>query len=80
MLEKDISEEQLRKIGIQLRVLRKEYYKCGYIEFADKVDMDKKTYYNLEIARKDYTIRNLLKVLAMYPEISLSDFFKRAGL
>ena len=76
----DISQELLIKIGAHLRKLRKEYFKCGYIEFAHKVGMDKKTYYNLERGEKDYNIGNFLKVLSTYSNISLSQFFKDAGL
>ena len=80
MTEKDISLEQLKKIGTHLRKLRKENFRCGYIEFATKAEMDKKTYYNLERGEKDYTLGSLFKVLAIYSDLSLSKFFKDAGL
>lgn len=80
MVEKEISKEQLVKIGNHLRFLRKQFYKCGYIEFAQKVGMDKKTYYNLEMPKNDYSMGNLIKVLEMYSDMSLSSFFKEAGL
>jgi DNA-binding XRE family transcriptional regulator len=80
MSEKNISKEKFEKIGSHLRILRKQFYKCGYIEFAQKVGIDKKTYYNMEKPKNDYSIGNLIKVLEMYDDMNLSTFFREAEL
>jgi len=75
------NQDQLKRIGEQLRNMRNQHYKVGYIEFATKVvHMDKKTYYNLERGERDYKIGNLLKVLTHYSNYSLEQFFHDAGL
>ncbi len=75
------NQDILTKIGAQLRMMRNQHHKIGYIAFAeDIVQMDKKTYYNLERGERDYKIGNLLKVLSQYPNYSLEQFFRDAGL
>ena len=73
-------QEWLLKIGAQVRKLRKEKAKMGYIEMSEKVGLDKKTYYNIERAVNEYNITSLMKIIDFYPKMTLSNFFKQAGL
>ena len=71
----------LSKIGKQVRKLRKEKTQLGYIDFAKKVKLNKKTYYKIERGEGDYNISNLIKIISYYsPDISLTKFFYDAGL
>ena len=81
MVTNNDNKDILIKIGQQLRKMRKQHHKIGYIEFAEEiVRIDKKTYYNLERGERDYKIGNLLKVLSHYPNYSMEQFFRDAEL
>ena len=75
-----VHQEWLVKIGKQVRKLRKEQAKLGYIKFAEKICIDKKTYYKIERAEGDYNITNLMRVISFYPKLTLQEFFKETGL
>ena len=73
-------QEWLVKIGRHVRKLRKERTKMGYIEFAEQIGLDKKTYYKIERGEGDYNITNLMRVISYYPKLTLQEFFKETGL
>ena len=81
MVTNNDNQDILIKIGAQLRKMRKQQFKVGFIKFAEEiVHMDKKTYYNLERGERDYKIGNMLKVLSYYPDYTLEHFFHDAEL
>lgn len=73
--------EIMKQIGNHVRKLRLEKTKVPYSDFAkNKIEINKNTYYNIERGEKDYNISWLLKIISHYPDLSISKFFKDAGL
>lgn len=70
-------EGHLLAIGQKLRELRQNGgFEGGYVGFAiHHVGMQPKQYWKLEAGTANFTIRSLLKVLAVH-EISLGEFFE----
>ena len=73
-------QEWLLKIGAQVRKLRKTETNLNYIDFANIIGIDKKTYYKIERAEGEYNITTLMKIISYYPKMTLSKFFRLAGL
>jgi predicted transcriptional regulator len=76
----DLHQRWLVKIGKQIRKLRKERTKMGYIEFSKQVGMDKKTYYKMERGEGDFNISSLMRIISFYPELTMQEFFAEAEL
>ena len=73
-------QEWLVLIGKQVRRLRKEKTNLNYIDFATTIGLDKKTYYKIERGEGEYNITTLMKIISHYPKLTLSKFFRLAGL
>ena len=67
----------LEDIGKRLRELRKDKTDLNYIDFAKTVGINKKTYYAIEKASKDYNITSFIKVLSYYPDDTVKDFIQK---
>ena len=76
----DLHQEWLLTIGKHIRKLRKERTAMGYIEFAEKIGMDKKTYYKIERGEGNFNITNLMRIVSFYKEMTMQEFFAEAEL
>lgn len=70
-------DDTLKAIGNRLKELREAGgFEGGYVGFAiHHVDMQPKQYWKLETGTTNFTIKTLLRVLAVH-NISLEEFFK----
>ncbi len=73
-------QEWLILIGKQVRKLRKERAQLSIIKFSEAIRIDKKTYYKIERGHGEFNITTLMKIISFYPKMTLSKFFKQAGL
>lgn len=77
MQDEKAMNEQLKAIGNRLRELRMNgEFKSGYAVFAiQHANIQPRQYWRLEAGEANFTIKTLLKVLAVH-NISLEEFFK----
>ena len=73
-------DHRLVVIGKQVRKLRKEKTDLSYIDFAEKVGMDKKTYYKVERGQEEYYLSTLIRIISYYEDISIESFFREIEL
>ena len=73
-------QEWLVLIGKQVRRLRKERAKQSIILFSETVGLQRKTYYKIERGQGEFNITTLMKIISHYPNLTLSKFFRLAGL
>ncbi|MEQ8469671.1 MAG: helix-turn-helix transcriptional regulator [Marinoscillum sp.] len=66
----------IKKIGQRLRKLRAEKGYNSYVDFAMEAEIQPKQYWKLEAGTANFTIRTLLRVLAVY-DLSLEEFFSQ---
>lgn len=74
MADKQLNEK-FRRIGEIVKHLRKTRTNLGYIDFAQNIGLNKKTYYRIERGSGDYYFSSLVQVISFYPDLSLADFF-----
>ncbi len=75
-------QEQLKLIGEQIKKLRKNSNNpLPYKEFSEQegLGLSKNSYHRIELAKENYSIISLLKVLNFH-DVELSGFFNEAGL
>ncbi|MCO6359173.1 helix-turn-helix domain-containing protein [Roseivirga pacifica] len=77
MEEMEPIDDTLKAIGNRLKELREAGgFDGGYVAFAiHHVDMQPKQYWKLETGSTNFTIKTLLRVLAVH-KLSLEEFFK----
>tara|TARA_R110000796_G_scaffold96719_1_gene203209 strand:+ start:671895 stop:672131 length:237 start_codon:yes stop_codon:yes gene_type:complete len=76
MKEGEATDDALKAIGERLKKLREDSFEGGYVKFAiHHVDMQPKQYWKLEAGTANFTIKTLLRVLAVHG-ITLQEFFQ----
>jgi len=73
-------DHRLGIIGKQVRKLRKEKTDLSYIDFAEKIGMNRKTYYKVERGQEEYYLSTLIRIISYYEDISLESFFREIEL
>lgn len=76
MKDEQAIDKTITKIGQHLKKLRVEKGYKSYVDFAMEAEMQPKQYWKLEAGTANFTIRTLLRVLAVY-ELSLEEFFSQ---